>query len=195
MTVPQQEPDPLVGTGHDPLARRFVEGDETALRELYDRWGALVHHLARRCLPSPHDAEDLTQQVFVAAWRGRRTYDPGLGTLPAWLTGIARRQVADRLRAVARERRATDAAELEAGGHGHPVDEPAERVLDRLVVAEELARLADEPRRVVELAFYDDLTHTQIAKVTGLPLGTVKSHLRRSIERLRGRMEVGRAAS
>ncbi|MBC7678567.1 MAG: sigma-70 family RNA polymerase sigma factor [Pseudorhodobacter sp.] len=174
------------------LARRFVAGDEQALRTVYDRWSPLVLHLGQRCLPRSYDAEDLTQQVFVAAWRGRGTYDPERGTLPGWLTGITRNQVADRLRLHARERSLQD--QLAATGTAPTGPGIADQVLDRLVVAEELAQLPDEPRRVVELAFFDDLTQVEIAELTGLPLGTVKSHLRRSLARLRHRWEVERAA-
>lgn len=175
------------------LAERFAAGDERALREAYDRWGGVVYRFGRRCLPNQHDAEDLAQQTFVAAWRGRQGFDPDRGRLGAWLLGIARRQLADRLRLMQRDLRVTLAVEA-AAPTAAPQGSP-ERVLDRLVVADELARLAPEQRRVVQLAFYDDLTHTQIAGVTGLPLGTVKSHIRRSIERLRRSWEeVDRAA-
>ena len=174
------------------LVERFRRGDQTVLRELYDRYGGLVHRLGLACLSSHHDAEDITQATFVAAWRGRETFDPDRGSIAGWLLGIARRQVLDRLRVLRRERgvlaavRDTDAGYSEVPG--------PERVLDRLVVLDELRRLPDEQRRVVELAFFDDLTHVQIAGVTGLPLGTVKSHLRRGLSRLRTRWEVDGAA-
>jgi RNA polymerase sigma factor (sigma-70 family) len=174
------------------IAERFRRGDETVLREVYDRYGGLVHRVGMACLPSHHDAEDATQATFVAAWRGRETYDPDRGTLVAWLLGIARSQAVDRLRVLRRQERATAAAnQVWVTYSGQP---SPERVVDRLVVLDELRRLTDEQRRVVGLAFFDDLTHVQIAGVTGLPLGTVKSHLRRGLARLRTRWEVDGAA-
>lgn len=175
------------------LAERFRRGDDTSLRELYERYGGLVHRLGLSCLGAHHEAEDVTQATFVAAWRGRETYDPERGTLAGWLLGIARRQVVDRLRVLRREEGAAAAAGRQAGV-GYSEEPVPERVLDRLVVADELRQLTDEQRRVVELAFFDDLTHVQIAGVTGLPLGTVKSHLRRGLSRLRTRWEVDGAA-
>jgi len=188
------EPSPGEPFDHDLwLGERFAAGDERALREAYDRWGGTVYRLGRRCLPNQHDAEDLAQQTFVAAWRGRHGFDPERGRLGPWLLAIARRQLVDRLRTIQRDQRLSVA--MEAAAPTAPPPGSPERVLDRIVVADELARLGPEQRRVVQLAFFDDLTHTQIASVTGLPLGTVKSHLRRSIERLRSAWEeVDRAA-
>jgi RNA polymerase sigma factor (sigma-70 family) len=170
------------------LAERFRRGDETVLRELYDRYGGLVYRLASSCLSGHHEAEDVTQATFVAGWRGRGTFDPDRGSLAGWLLGIARRQVIDRLRAIERERLVSAAVRRAEP----PTDESPspDQVVDHLVVAEEIGRLSPDQRRVVELAFYDDLTHVQIAGVTGLPLGTVKSHLRRGLARLRDSWEV-----
>lgn len=168
------------------LDARFVAGDPTALREAYDRHGGAVYRIALRGLNAHHDAEDVTQQVFVRAWRGRATFDPARGGLGGWLVGITRRQVADRLSARSRERAVTDRA-----GHADlspaPPPAPDQQVVDAVVVADELAQLPAPVRAVLQLAFFDDLTHQQIAAVTGLPLGTVKSHLRRGLERLRRR--------
>jgi RNA polymerase sigma-70 factor, ECF subfamily len=174
------------------LAELFRQGDESVLRTVYDRYGGLVYRLGLTCLTAHHEAEDLTQATFVAAWRGRQTYDPDRGTLAGWLLGIARRQVVDRLRAIQRERNV--AAAVQQVDPGYSQAPAPERVVDRLVVVDELRRLSPEQRRVVELAFFDDLTHVQIAGLTGLPLGTVKSHLRRGLDRLRRRWEVDGAA-
>lgn len=173
------------------LADAFAGGAEWTLRAVYDRYSALVHTIARTCLGVSSDAEEVTQEVFVSAWRGRATYDPDRGTLAGWLVGITRRRVIDKLRVLDRERRAREAA----AGVAEPADSPTlysahDQVIDRIVVADGLARLADNQRRVLELAFFDDLTHQQISSVTGLPLGTVKSHVRRGLEQLRRRWEV-----
>ncbi len=173
------------------LVDRFVAGDPAALRDLYDRHSAEVYGFALRCLRAHHDAEDVTQQVFVRAWRGRHTFDGGRGTIGAWLQGIARRQVADRLTARTRDAAVSRAEQIAGNGRSGEV---SDRVIEAVVVADELNRLPPEQRRVVRLAFYHDLTHAQIAALTGLPLGTVKSHLRRGLERLRRRWEVHRVA-
>lgn len=166
----------------DVLGLRFAAGDPAALRDAYDRWSAAVYSIAVRTLGAHHDAEDVTQQVFVRAWRGRDTFDPERGTLAGWLIGITRRQVSDRLSTRVRDLRAADRAGRAV--HPDPAPEP-DRVVDAVVVADELDKLAPQVRTVLRLAFFDDLTHQQIAAVTGLPLGTVKSHLRRGMDRLR----------
>ena len=170
------------------LTRRFRSGDPAALRAAYDRHGRVVFGLALRALGAHHDAEDVVQQVFVRAWRARATMDPARGALGAWLVGITRRQIADRLAAKARERQVTEQLALAAPSHsGRSVTDD---LVDAVVVADELNILPPQQRRVVQLAVFDDLTHQQIAALTGLPLGTVKSHLRRGLQRLRRRWEV-----
>ncbi|WP_300009135.1 sigma-70 family RNA polymerase sigma factor [Pseudonocardia sp.] len=178
----------MTGGADGDLAGRFLAGEPAALRELYDLHARAVFGFALRCLRSHHDAEDVTQQVFVRAWRGRATFDPARGRLGQWLVGIARRQVADRLTARTRE---TDIMSRAARVEGRAVSRGVpDRVVEAVVVADELNRLPPQQRTVVRLAFFDDLTHQQIATLTGLPLGTVKSHLRRGLERLRRRWEV-----
>ena len=165
------------------MAGALVAGDPTALRAAFNRYGGLVHAIALRRLGTPQDAEDVTQQVFVRAWRGRAGLDLERGTLGAWLIGITRRQIAERL---ASRRRDFELADRVGRLSSAPPPAPApDSVVEALAVADELNHLPDQVGTVVRLAFFDDLTHQQIAALTGLPLGTVKSHLRRGLERLR----------
>ncbi|MEV6663737.1 sigma-70 family RNA polymerase sigma factor [Streptomyces nigra] len=174
------------------LARGLLAGDQHALTGIYRRWGSLVHTLAARSLGDPHEAEDVTQQVFLGAWRGRHGFRPERGPLGAWLVGITRRKIADALSARTRRLALADAvgdATGPASGEGTGPDD----VLDRVLLVDALSRLPARQRQVLCLAFYDDLTQAQIAERTGLPLGTVKSHTRRGLYRLRGALEQGRA--
>lgn len=180
--------DPALGD----LQRRFPTDDETALAEAYGRWSRLVFAIALRSLGDRSDAEDVVQQTFVSAWRSRSKYSSDKGPLSAWIVTIARRRVSDRLEARNRAGRIQDA--VEATTSDEPVSAPVDSVVDRILLADEIAALGQPQQRILELAFYQDLTHGQIASLLDLPLGTVKSHIRRSLNRLRTRMEVDGAA-
>ncbi|WP_440710706.1 RNA polymerase sigma factor [Herbiconiux sp. YIM B11900] len=180
-------PDTTAAAADRALFAAFRDGDERALAEAYSRWSALVHTLALRSLGDPRDAEDVTQKVFVSAWRGRAGFDPARSPLGAWLVGIARHCIADTHEARSRLRRAEEAHVVRTPPA--EVDDTA-KLADSLVIVDELNRLEPVPRQVMKLAFYDDRTHVQIADDLGLPLGTVKSHIRRSLTRLRIRLEV-----
>ena len=173
------------------LVLAFRSGDERALAAAYARWSTLVNTLALRSLGNVADAEDVTQQVFISAWRGRDSFDPERGALGSWLTGITRRRIADALEARTRSRRVEESSVHEALTASHVVDGDH---VDRLVLADELARLEPIPRQLMTLAFYQEFTHAEIADSTGIPLGTVKSHIRRSLTRLRTRLEVNDAS-
>jgi RNA polymerase sigma factor (sigma-70 family) len=172
------------GTEAVALDLAFHAGDESALETAYRNWGSLVYSLALRSLGQVQDAEDVTQRVFLAAWRGRETYDPHRARLSAWLVGITRREIAD-----AHASRSRSAAVQLEQLEELPVD--SADPTDRLLVADEIARLSPQAQRVVRLAFHEDLTHQQISERLGLPLGTVKSLIRRSLDRMRRRLEVG----
>jgi RNA polymerase sigma-70 factor (ECF subfamily) len=174
------------------VGKRFAAGDEQALALAYERWAGLVHGLACRAFGAGQEAEDITQQVFVSAWQGRSGFRPDRGPLAAWLVGITRHRIADASERVRRHRRA-----LTALSAATPPEAQASFAPDsdrRVLIMEELARVGHPQQEIIELAFFADLTHEQIAARTGLPLGTVKSHIRRTLHRLRDRLEVDGAA-
>lgn len=163
------------------LALSLRAADPTALEELYKRWHRLVYSMALRSLGNTADAEDVTQQVFVSAWNSSATIEPERFVLPAWLLTITRRRVADELTRRSREQRRRSAAEAVAPS----LDVPATEVAQRLVVTDHVDSLGEPRRTIVALAYYEDLSHEQISQNLGLPLGTVKSHIRRSLIQLR----------
>jgi RNA polymerase sigma-70 factor (ECF subfamily) len=196
------DPDPAPAPGAAPepddaeVGRRFAAGEEQALAWAYERWAGQVHGMAVRAFGPGPDAEDVTQQTFVSAWTGRAGYRPEKGPLPAWLVGVTRHKIADTWARREKHRRETEAAMWDAqatpGGRATAGVDTA--VADRVLLLDELDLLGQPQRGIIELAFFEDLTHAQIAARTGLPLGTVKSHIRRTLERLRSRLEVDGAA-
>ncbi|YCK75690.1 sigma-70 family RNA polymerase sigma factor [Arthrobacter sp. D3-16] len=177
------------------LDRSFSEGDEAALAEAYRQFSPLVFTLALRALRNRSAADDVTQEVFIRVWKSRSTFDPSKAELPAWIVGITRNAVTDALGASAREnRKVLAAAGLRSGAEDEAVSSSAEVLADRLLLDGELDRLGEPQGSIMRLAFYDDLTHDQISRQLNLPLGTVKSHIRRSLSHLRHRLEVDHAA-
>lgn len=176
------------------LGERLALGDHSALSECYQRWGALVHSIALRSLASPDDAADVTQNTFISAWNSRTHFNPQSGSLPAWLVGIARRRVVDFYRASGRRPELAVADVVEGPWDQQTGQNDPAAVVDQVVLADELADLGEPAGRIMRLAFYEDLTHQQIADREQMPLGTVKSHIRRSLARLKTRMEVTHAA-
>ncbi|RBY74384.1 RNA polymerase subunit sigma-24 [Blastococcus sp. TF02-09] len=178
------------------IGRRFAAGEEQALAWAYERWGGQLHGMAVRAFGPGPDAEDVTQQVFIAAWTGRARFRPDDSPLPAWLVGICRHKIADAWARRDKQRREAEAALTEAQARpGGPVTAGVDTAAtDRVLLLDELDHLGQPQRGIIELAFFEDLTHAQIAERTGLPLGTIKSHIRRTLERLRARLEVDGAA-
>jgi RNA polymerase sigma factor (sigma-70 family) len=171
----------------DELAERFAAGDEQALRLAYERFGSLVWTLCRRGVASEADAEDVVQQVFISAWKSRDRFDPSRAPLGAWLVGIAKYRILDAQRAAGRRR--DTASEHMALADDRPAADQLDSVADRMLVIDALKALPDERRAVVERAFFSDLTHPQIAEELAIPLGTVKSHIRRGLASLRQHLE------
>jgi RNA polymerase sigma-70 factor (ECF subfamily) len=173
----------------DGATRAWLAGDPDALRLAWELAGSVVHTYCARALNDADQAADCTQEAFVSAWRARDRFDPRRGTLTGWLLGIARYRVLDVVRSAPRV--PTPAPELATGAD--PAGDAESGLVDRLLVAHALEHLSADARAVVELAFYSDLTQTEIADRLGMPLGTVKSHMRRALLRLRAELEGGGA--
>lgn len=170
------------------LAHAFAAGADGALESLYRDLSGLVYTLAVRSLGSEAEAEDVTQQTFVAAWRSRGSFDPDRGALRGWVVGIARKAIADALERRTRERRKLEAVR-------DLPEEPADDGVESLLLAYEIDALGDPRSTIMSLAFYEGHTHEQIADRLAMPLGTVKSHIRRSLTTLRSRLEAADVAS
>lgn len=171
----------------DQVDAAFRSGSEQGLAGAYEAHGALVHTLCARAHPA--QAADLTQEVFLSAWRARDRFDPGRGPLAAWLVGIAKNKIVDAYR---KDGRQVLAARDDDGTRVTRLADsrqPLDHLADRLLVTEALATLPERPREIVRLAFFEDLTHEQIAEHTSVPLGTVKSDIRRGLARLRRYLE------
>ena len=184
------------GLSGDPLAEAFAAG-HADLRSVYDAHAAMVYAICRKALGGDA-AGDVTQEVFVSAWRGREQFDPRRGSLAAWLVGITKRRIIDHVRREQRHSSRRADAAPPTGDRTEaldPIDALAEpddhidRVAQRVVVAQALATLPERPRQVIELAYIHGLSHPEIADRTGVPLGTIKSDIRRGLLTLRQRME------
>lgn len=165
------------------LLPRIAAGDELAVRDCVERYGSLIWALARRWSSDARDVEDAVQEVFVDLWRSSGRYDPTRATEAGWVAMVTRRRLIDRLR------RRQRAVELEPLPDDYDQADEREIDLDRQTRVEQaravLRELAPAQRAVLELSLLHGRTHEEIARETGTPLGTVKSHLRRGLQRAR----------
>jgi RNA polymerase sigma-70 factor, ECF subfamily len=159
--------------------QRFHQGDPDALGAAYDRYGRAVWAVAMSVTRAEHLAEEAAQETFIRAWNAAATYDP-TRSLGPWLLTIARYTALDVLRRELRPTRGGHEAETDAVVEPPGID----RAWLSWTVQEALHKLTGDERELVRLAFYEDLTHTQIAERLELPVGTVKSRSHRVYRRL-----------
>ena len=173
----------------EPLEVAFAAGEPDALRRVFDAHQRAVFTYVQRF--AGDQAPDVTQEVFVAAWRSRDRFEPSSGSLGGWLMGIARFKVLDHLRTHYRDRSvaAGDLIDLAATGPVAPDDRSVDRLAARILVDDALARLEEPACSWIRLAFLDGLSHAEIADRVDAPLGTVKSTIRRGLERIRRDLE------
>jgi RNA polymerase sigma-70 factor, ECF subfamily len=187
MSAPSRSPTTLRHSDDLALLGRVAGRDPHALAELYDRFAPLVLALARRILGAAGEAEEVLQETFLQVWNQAERYEPGRSSVSTWVVLIARSRALDRFRSRQARARAVDAAALEPA----PPDASSrleEHVLHserRRRVRQALAELPEEQRRVLELAFYEGLSQTEIATRTGAPLGTVKTRALLGMKKLR----------
>lgn len=169
------------------ILQRIAAGESAAVDECLAKYGGLVWSVARRHCANHADAEDAVQEAFLGIWQSAERFDPEKGTEATFITMIVRRRLIDRHR---KQGRRLDTASLEA----QPVSEEShtkqvEISEEAAVVRRRMAELRPDERRVLELAISEGMSQSQIADATSLPLGTVKTHARRGLIRLREMLE------
>jgi RNA polymerase sigma factor (sigma-70 family) len=179
---------PMDDYGDEELLQFLAAGNQEALGPLHSRYAGLIYGLAARSL-DPAAAEEIVQDVFLTLWRKADTYDPTRGPVRPWLLRIAHLRVANELRR--RGRRPAEMPDPE-GVHLAAVpdrapepDEETWREFKRSAVQDAVAALPPAQRQALSLAFFDELSHEQVASFLGLPLGTAKTRIRTGIQRLR----------
>ncbi len=173
------------------LMSAIARGDEAAFGELYDRMARLVYGVVRKVVRDPSQSQEVTQEIFVEAWRTATRFEAQRGSPRTWILTMAHRRAIDRVRSEQASRDRTERI-----GHRErmrPFDEVAEQVETRFEhqqVRTALDQLTDLQREAVELAFYGGYTYREVAELLDTPLGTVKTRMRDGLIRLRDAMGV-----
>ena len=171
------------------LWQRFKRGDEQAAADLYDRYSQLIYSVAHQVLRDHGTSEDVLQEVFLQLWRVPDAFDPAKGSLVTWLTVVSRRRAIDRLR----QRKAEiDVDDVIILIHAPQLADAAlNQITDKVSVL--LEGMPDKVRVSFELAYMQGLTHSEISKRLGDPLGTTKSRIRQALDFLRKKLDCNRA--
>lgn len=181
--VPAAQPPALEDSA---LLASVGGGDEAALEQLYGRYGGACFSLARRILEDAHLAEDVVQQVFLALWQGSG-YDSRRGAVSTWLLSVTHHKAVDMVRreSTRRKRLAGEQALIELAAAGPGPDTEAWTRMRAELTRDTLRQLTAEQREVLLLAYYGGYTQREIAELTGIPLGTVKSRTLAALRRMR----------
>ena len=169
------------------LMSRIERRDADAHGAIYDRYGGLIFTLALRMLHDRGEAEELVSDVFLEIWRCADRYDPSRGAPLTYLVTLGRSRAIDRQRSASSRRRGRAASDIGSDTPSAAPDPPAAAVLQENAkrVRSAMGKLEPIYRQAVELAFFDGLTHTQIAERLDKPLGTIKTYIRQGLIRLR----------
>ncbi len=167
------------------LLNAIAARDEVALAQLYDRYRAILFGLLMRILNNREEAEDVLQEVFLQVWRKAADFDESRGRPFTWLVTLARSRGIDRLRSLAARDRVAEAGAREPSEEISDAATDAFKSEQRGLVSDALAKLPDEQKRPIMLAYFEGLTQSEIATNLGAPLGTVKTRMRTGMIRLR----------
>lgn len=171
------------------VLQRIASGDSAAVRECIDQYGALVWSLARRLSRSPADAEDATQEIFLDIWRSAGRFDASQGSDKVFIAMIARRRLIDRLRKTSAEP-PMDPVEVLDFVASSEAGSTSETTIEAEQARRALAELRPEQRQVLELGLLHGLSQSEIAARLSMPLGTVKSFMRRGLIKVREYMNI-----
>jgi RNA polymerase sigma-70 factor, ECF subfamily len=163
------------------LVSAIRSGDEKAMGQLYARYSSIVYAVALRVLSDTGAAEDILQDVFMRLWRNPDVFDASRGSLGAWLAVITRNRAIDQLR----KRRPEDDISDVVVGYEPNMLQSADRSRALEKIRGALSAMPTSQRSVLELAYFEGLTHTEIAEKTGEPLGTIKTRIRGGLQALR----------
>jgi RNA polymerase sigma-70 factor (ECF subfamily) len=186
--TPKLTPEALARLADEDLMTLVERRDADAFAVLYDRHGGAAYSLAHRIVGDPEVAEDVTQEAYISVWRSGARFDAARGSVRSWTLGIVRNRAIDALR-----RASGSAPKLNFDDDGVLDVQPAEELTDSEAIRRETARrvrgaLGELPRdqsEVIGLAYFGGFTHSEIAQMLGMPLGTVKGRIRLGLEKIR----------
>lgn len=166
------------------LLHRIAAGDSTAVQDCLDCYGGLVWTLAKRFLPNQQEAEDAVQEVFIELWKKAKLFDPEVASEKTFVAMLARRRFIDKLRKIYRQP-TTETIEntVVPSNPGNP-----DANIDAAKALEVFKELKPEQQKCLRLSILTGLSHSEISEVISLPIGTVKSHIRRGLIAIRDRM-------
>ena len=184
-----------IRVGDRSILQRISSGDKAAVKECLDTYGSLIWSLARRFLRNEADAEDAVQDIFIAIWSSANQYDSSIASEVTFISTIARRRLIDRIRKSGR-RPPTESLDNDDYSQAHvAVASQLEQSVEIDQVAEVLGSMRPENREILSMSLYEGYSHSEIASHMELPLGTVKTKVRRGLLQIRNQLRLNSDAS
>ncbi|HMS40874.1 MAG TPA: sigma-70 family RNA polymerase sigma factor [Pyrinomonadaceae bacterium] len=170
------------------ILKRIAKGDQTAVEDCFNQYGNLIWALAKKYTPTREDAEDAVQEIFTEIWQNAARYDDAKAREITFITTIARRRLIDRVRKVYRR---PQTSSIETTFVSNSYEPSAFQQVQAKEIIKAMQVLRPEQRELMLLNIYEGMSHGEISEATGVPLGTVKTHIRRGFERVRNVMNLG----